>query len=75
MKDSILLELAHRWDADAHVPECMDGSPEAAVPNAIDRGRREAKRECADALRMLVGLLGGYDAPDPILTCDSKVRA
>ena len=75
MKDAILMELATRWDADARVPDCMDGSPEATVPNAIDRGRRETKRECADALRMLVGLLGGNDAPAPMLTCDSKVRA
>lgn len=75
MKDAILLELANRWEHDARVPDCEDGSAEDVLPNATARGRRETKRECADALRMLVGLLGGNDVPAPKLTCDSVVRA
>lgn len=56
MKSAILLELAKRWEADAAEPVTQDGSQ--AIRNAIDRGHREAKRECADALKMLVSLLG-----------------
>jgi hypothetical protein len=59
MKDAILLELAERWERDAVPPQCSDGSPEAAIGNAVDKGQREAKRECADTLRTLVSILGG----------------
>lgn len=58
MKSSILLELAKRWEEDAVEPQTQDGSPSAQEGNAIRKGERQAKRECADALRMLVGLLG-----------------
>lgn len=58
MNPDILLELASRWEHDAKAPECEDGSPEAAISNAIAHGQRQGKRECADALRMLVQLLG-----------------
>lgn len=58
MKDAILLELARRWDLDAVSPDCEDGSPEARYINGIASGRRETKRECADTLRTLVGILG-----------------
>lgn len=63
MKDAVLLELAKRWEREATAPNCEDGSDDAKVGNAIAKGRREAKRECADGLRMLVGMLG--DAPEP----------
>lgn len=59
MKDAILLELAKKWEQDAKAPQCEDGSPEAQRGNYISQGRREGKRECADAIRMLVQLLGG----------------
>lgn len=59
MKDSILLELAHRWERDAQEPRAVNGSDEARIPNAVAQGERQAKRECADALRTLVQLLGG----------------
>lgn len=61
MKDTIILELARRWDLDAVPPvcDCEDGSPEAQRSNYISVGHREAKRECADTLRTLVSLLGG----------------
>ena len=58
MKDSILLELARRWDQEAATPLVQDGSPEAQLGNALAKGRREGKRECADALRILIELLG-----------------
>ena len=58
MKDAILLELANRWDADARHPQAEDGSEEARLGNAVRKGMREAKRECADALRSLVSLIG-----------------
>lgn len=62
MKDTILMELATRWERETQTPNCEDGSPDAQIGNAISRGNREAKRECADALRMLVSLLG--EAPE-----------
>ena len=58
MKESILLELANRWIADAVEPELQDGSDEAKISNAIAKGERQAKRECADGLRMLIAVLG-----------------
>lgn len=61
MNSFILLELAKRWEQDAVEPENQDGAPEAAIGNAIAKGERQAKRECADALRMLVNLLGEKD--------------
>lgn len=58
MKDAILLELATRWEREAKTPEIENGSDEAKIPNAVARGHRECKRECADALRMLVSVIG-----------------
>ena len=59
MKDAILIELAARWDRDAVAPQCEDGSEEAKIRNAVNRGERQAKRECADTIRTLVQLVGG----------------
>lgn len=53
MKNEILIELAKVWDLEAKTPEVMDGSDEAKIDNARRQGGREAKRECADTLRML----------------------
>ena len=58
MKDAVLLELATRWDKEAKSPECQNGSKEAEIGNAKAEGGRETKRECADTLRTLVGMLG-----------------
>lgn len=62
MKDVILIELAARWDRDAISPQVEDGSEEAKIRNAVSRGERQAKRECADTLRTLVQMLGGENA-------------
>lgn len=61
MKSVILLELARRWELDAVEPKCQDGSVGSEIHNAIGEGERRAKRECADALKMLVQLLGERD--------------
>ena len=58
MKKAVLLELAARWEQDAIEPENQDGSEQAVLPNAVQQGIREGRRECADGLRMLVDLLG-----------------
>lgn len=60
MKDSILLELASRWEREANVLHVHDTAnfESADIRNAVAMGERMAKRECADALRMLVQLLG-----------------
>ena len=58
MKDSVLYELANRWDRDAEAPNCEDGSPEAQRGNDVAKGIREGKRECADCLRSLIQLIG-----------------
>ena len=62
MKDAVILELARRWETDAVEPEVQDGSEEAKIGNAIAKGERQTKRECADALRMLVSMLGEKSA-------------
>ncbi len=58
MNDAVLLELAKRWEDDAKPQVAIDGSSGAEIQNAVDRGHRECKRECADTLRSLVELLG-----------------
>lgn len=58
VKNSVLIELAKRWDDDAKEPEFLDGSNEAIVSNSIAKGERHAKRECADTLRKLIEILG-----------------
>jgi hypothetical protein len=63
MKDSVLLELAKKWDIDAQPTIlCEPRSPEMALSNAEAHGIRQGQRMCADALRMLVDLLGDKDA-------------
>lgn len=62
MNPQILIELANRWEQDAkepESPEAQDNSLGNAINNAVARGERQAKRECADGLKMLVSLLGG----------------
>lgn len=68
MNIAVLLELIRRWEYDALEPTVKDGSEQAKIPNAIAKGRREAKRECADALRMLIALLGKSNKRPDILT-------
>lgn len=58
MKNDVLLDLAARWEEEAKTPDIEDGSPEAAGPNAVAKGRREQLRRCADSLRKLVQILG-----------------
>lgn len=58
MKDSVLLELAAKWERDARPPEVQDGSEEAKLRNATDAGLRIAMRNCSRQLRDLVELLG-----------------
>jgi hypothetical protein len=58
MKSYVLLELAKRWEQDAVEPVTQDGAEQAKIRNAVSQGERQAKRECADALRMLVSILG-----------------
>ena len=66
MKDLILLELARRWELDAETPRCEDGATGAQISNAKKQGIREGKRECADGLRMLIGIFGG-ETQDQVL--------
>lgn len=58
MKNDVLIELADRWERDAIAPENEDGSPEAERGNVLCKGQRKAKRECADALRTLISIIG-----------------
>ena len=67
MKDAVLLELVARWEREAVAPDCEDGSLEAQRGNDIARGRREGLRECADALRMLISIIGYERAPSSVL--------
>ena len=62
MKDAILIELAARWDRDAIAPQRESGYEDAKIGNAVSKGERQAKRECADTIRTLVQMLGGEHA-------------
>ena len=54
MKNKILIEIAKVWESEAKTPEVQNGSEDAKIDNARRQGMREAKRECADTLKMLV---------------------
>jgi hypothetical protein len=58
MKNEVILELARKLEEDAANPSCEDGSEDAKIPNAIERGKRAGRMECAEKLRALVSLLG-----------------
>ena len=57
MNPAVLLELVAKWEAKAKAPECEDGSPSAEIGNAVDRGRRAGRQECAEDLNLLIKLL------------------
>lgn len=57
MNPLVLLELVAKWEAQANDPQCEDGSPEAALDNARERGARQGKRRCAEELNLLIKLL------------------
>jgi len=58
MKDAVILEFANRLEREARAEYAEDGSPEATIGNAKERGRRDGLHECASRLRKLVDLLG-----------------
>jgi len=60
MKDVLILELAQRWEREAIGPEIETegGSEDERIENAIGWSRRKTKEECAQALRMLISILG-----------------
>ena len=59
MKNEILQELVERWEDDARSDVAEPGGEDvsAVASRSHSRGKREAKRECADALRMLISIL------------------
>ena len=64
MKETILIELVRKWEKDAQDPEVMNGSPEAQIRNAEDRGIRKGIAMCACNLYELVLLLGSNEDND-----------
>ena len=59
MNNAVLIELAAQWERDAEELQVLDGASCATISNAVERGKRETKLECADSLRQLIDLLGG----------------
>ena len=57
MNPQVLLELIAKWEAKAKEPQCENGDPSAAIENAVNRGRRSGRKECAEDLTMLIKLL------------------
>lgn len=58
MRDSVILELAEKWEREAREPLCQNGSEEAKIPNAIADGERRAQLKCANDIRALIALIG-----------------
>lgn len=58
MKKEVLIALADRWEQDAVTPKCENGADDAKIGNALQKGIREGKRECADGLRTLIEMFG-----------------
>lgn len=56
MNSAILLELVKKWEEQADPKKDAPATDQSGANK--DAGRREAKRECADTLRLLVGILG-----------------
>lgn len=57
MKSETLIDLAEKWEREAADPINLDGSEEAKIPNAVSKGKREGKLQCAATLRALIQLL------------------
>ena len=57
MNTQVLTELAAVWEAKSEAPDCENGNPEAQIENAVDRGRRSARAQCAEELRMLIKII------------------
>jgi len=58
MHNSVLLELVAKWEKEAVEPECQDGSPDAEIENAVNRGARAKASKCAEDLNLLIKLIG-----------------
>ncbi len=62
MRIAVLIALAERWEKDAKAPaplEVEEGYTQVeALSEAVDRGKRECKLECAEALRTLIDVVG-----------------
>lgn len=59
MNEIVLKELAAKWARDAIQPNTEDGSPDAALGNALGKGVRMGLNSCASDLLKLIELLGG----------------
>ena len=58
MKDAVLKEPATKWLRDAKPPEISNGSPDAALGNALEKGVRIGLEKCAGDLLSIIKLLG-----------------
>jgi len=62
MNSDTLIELADKWERDnvesGHKPVTFSDDDQGHKQEGYELGRREQKRECGDAIRMLVRLLG-----------------
>ena len=59
MNEEVLKELAAKWKHDAKPLEITDGSPDAALGNALSKGVRIGLEKCSDDLLKIIELLGG----------------
>ena len=61
MKETILIELVRKWEKEALEPAAIDGSPEAQIMNAENRGIRKGIVKCANDLKGLISILGNNE--------------
>lgn len=57
MKNCVLEEFIKTLKERSCEPECQNGSPEAEISNAIEKGYHQGLAECADKLTRLVELM------------------
>ncbi|MEN8237333.1 MAG: hypothetical protein ABFQ95_07335 [Pseudomonadota bacterium] len=58
--DGVFLRLAAKWEREATTPpeDAVEDGPAGAARMAREQGHRDAKKECAEKLRLLVSILG-----------------
>ena len=57
MKKEILFVLIDKWNRLVPEPQAVDSTKDAELSNALEKGMRMGKQQCADDLIKLIALL------------------
>jgi hypothetical protein len=57
MKKEILFAMIDKWNKLVQEPQAVDSTKDAELSNALEKGMRIGKQQCADDLIKLIALL------------------